>query len=122
MVGEEAVEVVGVCVGTLLADKNPDITDFNEAVLAELRVAAAVLPFLAHFAGRSFSRNLYCSDASLKGYALHTCKAEINEFRGAFGVQERWRFREPARTPGELQRFALSASAVFLVSALSASG
>ena len=60
----------------------------------ELLVFASVAPLVYHEPGRAVAPIVYCSDSSLKGYALHSCRAEADEVLAEARWRERWRFRE----------------------------
>ena len=66
------------------------------AVRAELRVAAGLLITVEHTAVAPPLPREYCSDASLKGYALHVAHVSPAQVMDIAGWRERWRVREIA--------------------------
>ena len=88
---------------------------FDDFVLGKLAFAAAVLPFVGRDLAAADALDVYCSDASLKGYALHRALWTRPDARAASGIEERWRFRDeralaeppellPAQTAAEASR------------------
>ena len=71
----------------------------SEEFLLELRLAAALLPFIVLFIGDEPADTIYCSDASKKGFALHSASAEGKLVATACAVRERWRFSDPRPGP-----------------------
>lgn len=84
------------------------IGKLEAAELAEIRVAAAILPFIAHRTGLPFSAEVYCSDSSDAGFALHVRSCEISEVAAVASVKERRRFKPTVRRPIESNAYALS--------------
>ena len=67
----------------------------SDEVRDELWIIAALLPVLGTDLGRPFATIAFSSDASLRGYALHSTAVSADLVAGAVGLKERWRFREP---------------------------
>ena len=59
-----------------------EAADFGEEVRAEIRVAV-FLPFLVHDCKCELCDVAYCSDSSLKGFALHYTAISVSEIRDA---------------------------------------
>ena len=78
-------------------------TKFSEEVRGELEVVVGLLPFITHFAGAEDYTTAYCSDASLKGYALHYGTFSQAAISRATETFERWRFK--AGDPGYGESF-----------------
>ena len=66
---------------------------------AELRVFAALLPLMYHDPYRRLAPVLYCSDSSLKGYALHRAALDAADGDDLIRYRERWRFRDVELEP-----------------------
>ena len=66
----------------------------TDKVRNELRTCVGVMMLIAHDAARPLSNCVYCSDASMKGYALHACTCSREEAHEIGRWRERWRFRE----------------------------
>ena len=63
------------------------------AVLMEFTVCAALLPFLVQHVGDNISTTVYCSDSSLRGYAVHAAPVSHSVLRTEAFLSERWRFK-----------------------------
>ena len=59
------------------------------AELTHIRVAIAMLPFTVHRTGLPFSAEVYCSDPSDWGFALHVRSCELFEVDAVASVVER---------------------------------
>jgi len=67
---------------------------FSESFVQELEVLICLLPFFSANLAGNVSEDVYCSDASLKGYALHVTQLEPELIRSLGEVREAWRFRK----------------------------
>ena len=65
------------------------IEKLEAAELAEICIAAAILPSVPHRDGYPFSAEVYCSDSSDAGFALHVLSCEIPEVAAVTNVKER---------------------------------
>jgi len=72
---------------------------FDAFVLAELAFVAALIPFVEQNLAATDALDAFCSDASLRGYALHRARWTREELRAASCVEERWRFRDEKALP-----------------------
>ena len=86
-----ALAVLQNCFVFVVAHLDQDTT-FDEAARGELRAIIALLPFLEYHAASPDYLEVHCSDASLKGYALHYGTFDADAVRKAVACRERWRF------------------------------
>ena len=73
--------------------------ELDTAVVSELRVAQGLLALAVSELGRSIATVAYCSDSSMRGFALHVTDTDPQEAWGAAQYHERWRFREADPRP-----------------------
>ena len=69
------------------------VTQFDEFVDGELRCFAGILPFLGTKLDRDYCPTVVCSDASLRGFAVHTRDVDVGMVADMCKVRERWKYK-----------------------------
>ena len=92
------------------------VTTFSLEICLELRLVAALLPFLLIDIGRETHPFVYCSDSSLRGFAVHKLYYGTSASRQLACHVERWGFKDGRPGPAS----GLSVQSANFVSARSA--
>ena len=73
-----------------------DVSTFGDFELGELDCVAAVLPFVVCRLDSEVFDRVWCSDASLQGFAVHSCSADDPVVEQLVRCRERWKYKEQA--------------------------